>query len=101
MNDDELGRLDAWSSACEMSRSEYIRSLIMGIRPVEFPPLDYREIKDELRKIGVNMNQLATKAHSLGFIDELEYRRNVQRVLNIVAELNLRLGKAGVPFGSN
>ena len=32
-----------------------------------------KEFTRELRRLGVSMNQIAAKAHSLGFVDELEY----------------------------
>ena len=61
----------------EKSRSNYIRDLIDGYQPAEFPPADYIEVLSELKRIGINMNQIAGKAHSLNFVDEPEYRRNV------------------------
>ena len=101
LDDAELKRLDEWSAAAKMSRSNYIRQLIAGFQPVEFPPAEYKQVIDELKHIGINMNQLATKAHSLGFIDEPEYRRNANRVWRIVADLAAQLARGGVKIGSN
>ena len=101
LNDAELKRLDEWSAAANMSRSNYIRQLIAGFQPVEFPPAEYKQVIDELQHIGINMNQLATKAHSLGFIDEPEYRRNANRVWRIVAELSAQLARGGIKIGGN
>ena len=101
LDDAELKRLDEWSAAANMSRSNYIRQLIAGFQPVEFPPAEYKQVIDELQHIGINMNQLATKAHSLGFIDEPEYRRNANRVWQIVAELAAQLARGGIKIGSN
>ena len=101
LNDAELKRLDEWSAAANMSRSNYIRQLIAGFQPVAFPPVDYRQVIDELQHIGINMNQLATKAHSLGFIDEPEYRRNATRVWRVVAELSAQLARGGIKIGGN
>lgn len=101
LNDAELKRLDEWSAAANMSRSNYIRQLIAGFQPVAFPPVEYRQVIDELQHIGINMNQLATKAHSLGFIDEPEYRRNANRVWQIVAELAAQLARGGIKIGGN
>lgn len=100
-SDDELKRLDEWSAAANMSRSNYIRQLIAGFQPVEFPPVEYKQVIDELQHIGINMNQLATKAHSLGFIDEPEYRRNANRLWRIVAELAAQLARGGIKIGGN
>ena len=101
LDDAELKRLDEWSAAANMSRSNYIRQLIAGFQPVEFPPVEYKKVIDELQHIGINMNQLATKAHSLGFIDEPEYRRNANRVWQIVAELAAQLARGGIKIGGN
>ena len=101
LNDAELKRLDEWSAAAHMSRSNYIRQLIAGFQPVAFPPVEYRQVIDELQHIGINMNQLATKAHSLGFIDEPEYRRNATRVWRVVAELSAQLARGGIKIGGN
>ena len=101
LNDAELKRLEEWSAAANMSRSNYIRQLIAGFQPVAFPPVEYRQIIDELQHIGINMNQLATKAHSLGFIDEPEYRRNATRVWRGVAELSAQLARGGIKIGGN
>ena len=101
LNDAELKRLDEWSAAANMSRSNYIRQLIAGFQPVAFPPVEYRQVIDELQHIGINMNQLATKAHSLGFFDEPEYRRNANRVWRVVAELSAQLARGGIKIGGN
>ena len=101
LNDDEYERLCEWSTSCRMSMNDYIRGLIQGFQPVAFPPLEYSEVLFELRRIGVNMNQIATKAHALGFIDIPEYEQNAKRVWSAVAEFSKQLRNGGVKFGSN
>ena len=101
LDEKEYNNLCVWSTAANMTMNEYIRQLINGFQPVEFPPVEYKQVIDELQHIGINMNQLATKAHSLGFIDEPEYRRNANRVWRIVAELAAQLARGGVKIGSN
>ena len=101
LNDEELKNLDEWSAACRMTRSDYIRNLIQGFQPIAFPPLEYTEVLRELRQIGINMNQIASKAHSLGFIDTPEYERNERRVRKAIADFSEPLARGGVKFGSN
>ena len=101
LDDDELNRLDEHSSACKKSRSNYIRDLIDGYQPAEFPPADYIEVLSELKRIGINMNQIAGKAHSLNFVDEPEYRRNVNRLWRIIAAFAEQLARGGIDFGGN
>ena len=100
-SDDELKRLDEWSAAAKMSRSKYVRQLVAGFQPVEFPPIEYEKIISELEHIGNNMNQLAAKAHTLGFIDEPEYRQNANRVWRTVAQLAMQLARGGIKIGGN
>ena len=101
LNDDEYRNLCEWSTSCRMSMNDYLRELIQGFQPVAFPPLEYKEVIDELRRIGVNMNQIASKAHSLGFIDAPEYERNEKRVRKAIADFSEPLARGGVKFGSN
>lgn len=101
LDDEEYAKLCEWSTACRMTMNDYTRMLIRGFQPVEFPPLEYREILKELRKIGVNMNQVASKAHSLGFIDAPEYEKNVKLLWKVVADFSEPLTEGGVKFGSN
>ena len=97
----EHEQLCEWSAACRMSKSDYLRNLIQGFQPVAFPPIEYSEVLFELRRIGVNMNQIATKAHTLGFIDVPDYEQNAKRVWSAVAEFSKQLRNGGVKFGSN
>ena len=101
LNDDEYRDLCEWSTACRMSMNDYLRELIQGFQPVAFPPLEYKEVIDELRRIGVNMNQIASKAHSLGFVDDREYQANADRIWRCVASLSEQLVRGGVKFGYN
>ena len=101
LDEKEYNNLCVWSTAANMTMNEYIRQLINGFQPVEFPPAEYKQVIDELQHIGINMNQLATKAHSLGFIDEPEYRQNSNRIWRVVAELSAQLARGGIKIGGN
>ena len=101
LDDTEYENLCVWSTAAKLSMNDYLRTLIDGYQPVEFPPADYVEVLSELKRIGFNMNQIASKAHSLGFVDEPEYRRNVNRLWRVVATFAEQLARGGVKFGSN
>lgn len=101
LNDDEYERLCEWSTSCRMSMNDYIRGLIKGFQPIAFPPIEYREVLSELRQIGINVNQIASKAHSLGFIDAPEYEKNAERLSKTIVELSTPLRKGWVKFGSN
>ena len=99
LNDDEYQRLFEWSSASKRTMNAYLRELINGFTPVAFPPAEYSQVIWELQKIGVNMNQIASKAHSLGFVDDREYQANAYRIWRCVASLSEQLVRGGVKFG--
>ena len=56
-----------------MSQEAYIRHLITGYIPADLPPPDYHVMMNELRSIGINLNQIAQKAHVLNVIDTRRY----------------------------
>lgn len=99
--EDEARELREWASASKRSVSQYLRELIAGFQPVAFPPAEYAQVIWELQKIGVNMNQIAAKAHSLGFVDEREYQANADRIWRCVANLSEQLVRGGVKFGND
>ena len=87
LNDSEYERFTRIATATNSTNSDLVRRLLQTSVFVEFPPVEYREIIDQLEHIGINLNQLARVAHSLGFIDEPEYRKNANEVWRMVAQL--------------
>ena len=85
--DSEYERFCRMAEATKRTNSDLVRRLLQTSVFVEFPPVEYREIIDQLEHIGINLNQLAYKANSLGFIDELQYRKNANAVWRMVAQL--------------
>lgn len=65
MTADERGHLRGKAQAAGIKEAEYFRQLIKGSDPVSEARLE--EIKWELNKIGVNINQLAYRANSKGY----------------------------------
>ena len=101
LNDEEAKEFEEWVAATNLSKSAYLRKLILRFRPIAAPPIEYSEVLEELRKLGVNMNQLAVKANSLGFIDEPEYRKNAKAVWSLCADMAKRLGKKSEKYGGH
>jgi len=56
-----------------LSQEAYVRCLINGLVPTDAPAPDYFAMMKELRYIGVNLNQIAQKAHILNVIDAKQY----------------------------
>ena len=101
LDESEYNKLKEWSDASNRTMSAYIRELLSDSQPIAFPPIEYQEVLRELRKIGINLNQLASKAHTLGFVDEREYKTDSDRLWRVVAELSLQMSRGGVRFGNN
>lgn len=87
LNRDEDLMLKRKAEIANMNASELIRSLIMGYEPQAKPPIEFYEMIKQLRKLGSNLNQIAMKAHGLGFIDELAYKKEVEKIDNLILEI--------------
>ena len=73
---------DEWQRKAEMAclnESALVRLLMKGYEPKEKPDERFFEAMRELSSIGNNINQLAAKANSLGFIDALMLYREAER----------------------
>ena len=65
------------------------------------PSIEVKEFTRELRRLGVSMNQIAAKAHSLGFVDDLEYRRCADEVMKVLGAIQQEYAKKGVKLIGN
>lgn len=74
------------SEKAGLSESEYIRELLIGYKLKEKPDDRFYESLKVIRGLANNMNQLATKTHSLGFIDELSYQKNADKVFLFIEQ---------------
>lgn len=63
-----------------LSQEEYLRTLIDGSIPRAYPSDEFRAVFKELHAIGNNLNQIAMKAHAIGFIDAASYRENLEEL---------------------
>ena len=73
----ENRRITRRAKSCGLTKSAYVRQLIIGYKPRESPPADYFAMTRELKEIGNNMNQLSFVANATGLIDEAAYYENV------------------------
>lgn len=88
LDDAEYERFTSIARRTNSSNSHLVRCMLRDAIFIEFPPVDFRQALHELRGIGINMNQLATKAHSLGFIDQREYEKNAQEVWKAISKFH-------------
>lgn len=64
--------------AC-LSEGALIRLLLKGYAPKEQPNERFYDVMRELSAIGNNINQLAVKANSLGFVDAVQLSKEAER----------------------
>ena len=69
LSDSEADLLDRLAIKTRLSRSEFIRRLILNCKIKEAPPVDYFTLISELRRIGSNINQVLKVAYTKDFVD--------------------------------
>ena len=102
LSDEEYKKLCENAATFGRDKSKYLRLVIQWIAPIEPPSIEVKKFTRELRRLGVSMNQIAAKANSLGYVDELEYRRCADEVMKLCGEIQKEYAKKGVKlFGNN
>ncbi len=96
-SDSEFQKIQRHAKACRLTKSAYVRQLVIGYKPREAPPADYFAMTKELKAIGNNLNQLAFMANATGLIDEAAYYENVIQLRDALR----RIEKAVVGDGSD
>jgi len=87
MTYDEYYTLRDRAEKVGLSVSELIRELANGFEPKEKPPEEFYEAIKQVRALGNSMNQIARRANALGFVDELEYKKNADKVNQLILEI--------------
>ena len=80
----ELNQLNESVAKTGLPREVYIRQVLAGKTPKVLPDKDYFTVIQELRHIGVNMNQIALKANSSNVINASAYwscYRNLEKII--------------------
>lgn len=75
MTPSEAKHLDTNVKKTGLNRSEYLRAIVEGKQIHEKPDNAFYDCMDQLRRIGVNLNQIAAKANVLGFVDQPQYEK--------------------------
>lgn len=70
-----------------VSEADVLRNLIMDYSPQEKPPTEFYDSIKELRAIGNNLNQIAKVAHSLKYIDDEYYKKQVEILQNFILKV--------------
>lgn len=82
--------LKEYSAACKLSQGAAIERLLAHAELHAAPPLDYFTLLNELRHIGINLNQLAKIAnttHTIEDGDRLAYYQNAEALKQLMTYL--------------
>lgn len=86
-SESELEQIDKMAfKTCRM-RSTFIREVALGYSPREKPSEDFNEVIKQLRYLNNNLNQLVAKAHSIGFIDNKKYDKQVKEINSLIISM--------------
>lgn len=83
----EYNALCKYASQCGMSRSAYLRSLIMKSPVKARPPKELQMLFAEINKIGSNINQIARSVNA-GIANEEDARRGLFLLDKVYDRLN-------------
>ena len=87
LSEEEFALLNSDVEKSGLSREAYLRAMIKD-RPIkERPPMDLVDVLRNLQQINNNMNQIATKANSMNFVDTAAYWENVDLLKSTIGKL--------------
>lgn len=87
LNKEEATMLKKKAKKVGMNESTLIRNLILGYEPREKPDERFYETLRPLYSISNNLNQLTKKANSLGFIDDVAYKKLYNEVSKLITDI--------------
>ena len=87
LNDAEYERLKHNVKRSGLNREAFIRSALKNVKFKEMPQIEFFEILKNLRQINNNLNQIAMKANSYGFVDARAYRENYSKLQEQIGEI--------------
>ena len=87
LNQIEFEELKCSVEKSGLSREAYLRAMVKNRPITERPSMDLVDVLRNLQQINNNMNQIATKANSLNFVDTAAYWGNVDLVKATIGKL--------------
>lgn len=85
LNDIENDKLEELAMQSKLSKSDIIRKLILENEIKEKPDKEFYKVMNELSKIGINLNQIATKVNSTNEFDIEYYKEQVNEIKNFTS----------------
>ena len=90
LNREEAKELSRKAKKACLTEAALFRFLLKGYEPKEKPDARFYEMMRELSAIGNNINQLAAKANSLGFIDALMLKNEAKKWAKFQTKISKR-----------
>ena len=87
MTEQEHKQLMTKCKKCGLKPQTYILKLRQDVQPKELPNKDFFDVLTSLRRIGINLRQLAIKANTAGVIDTKNYWENVAELDKVISDL--------------
>ncbi len=87
LDDKELKHLNRAVDKTGLSRSSYLRMLILNRVPKERPDQNWEEMRDQLRRIGVTLNQIAHVAYRTNIVDKEMYQEQAALLQEVYTKL--------------
>ena len=87
LNQIEFEELKCSVEKSGLSREAYLRAMVKNRPITERPSMDLVDVLRNLQQINNNMNQIATKANSLNFVDTAAYWENVEVLKDTIGKL--------------
>ena len=69
LTQEEMDSLNQKAQEAKLSRESFCRQVLNGTEIKQAPPTEYYTLIAEVRKIGININQILKKANSIGLLD--------------------------------
>ncbi len=89
-NEEEKNALAKLSGEVGKTESYVVRNLVLDCKLKEKPDKEFYKFLKLLNAISHNINQIAAKAHSLGFIDDLAYKKEVDKIDDFIDEIKAK-----------
>ena len=87
LDEDEYKNLMTMVRKSGLTIQAYILSLIYDKPVIERPPMDFTQTLKLMQNISNNMNQIAVKANTLGFVDTIAYWQNVHELQRTIGQM--------------
>ena len=83
----EAAELKEKSTKTGLSQTAIIRILLKGYEPREKPDDRFYDVMREMYAIGNNLNQIARKANSLGFIETKMLKQTIEHLQRVLTRM--------------